>query len=174
MEYTEYEEVEQNTEFTISTDSAAEWALKKVLDAKRERERLLSLIEAEREELDRKQEKIEKKYETDTGYLLSKLNAYFDTVDRKKTKTQETYQLLSGKLVRKFAKQKLVPDKSALLEWCKQNAPECVKHTEEAMWSEIKGKFDIMGDTVICSETGELVSCVGIEETPAAFDVKGE
>ena len=158
-------------EFVITTDSEAEWALKKVLEAKRERQRLIDLIEAERAELDRKEEKIEKRYESDTGYLLSKLNAYLDTVERRKTKTQETYQLLSGKLVRKFAKLKLTPNKEALLDWCKQNAPDCVKRTEEAMWGDVKSKFAIVDGAVICTETGEFVSCVGVEEAPSTFDV---
>lgn len=163
--------MENNTSFEITDDSTAEWALKKIIEAKRERQRLLDLVDAEKQNLDIKKEQINKRYEADTGFLLSKLNTYLDTVDRKKTKTQETYQLLSGKLVRKFAKQKLVPDKEALLEWCKQNAPEYVKHTEEAMWGEVKGKFSIIDGAVICSDTGELVSCVGVEETPTTFDV---
>lgn len=168
------EVTEETEEFTITTDAEAEWALKKVLVAKRERERLLNLIDSEREELDRKQEKIERQYEANTGYLLSKLNAYLDKVERKKTKTQESYQLLSGKLVRKFSKAKLVPDEPSLLEWCRQNAPECIKQTEKPMWSEVKDKLVIVGNTVICSETGECVPCVRVEETPAVFDVKGE
>lgn len=166
--------IENDTGFEIADDSTAEWALKKVIEAKRERQRLLDLIDAEKANLDMKKEQINKRYETDAGFLLSKLNAYLDTVDRKKTKTQETYQLLSGKLVRKFAKQKLVPNKEALLEWCEQNAPEYVKHTKEAMWGEVKSKFAIVGDTVICTDTGEYVTCVGVEETPATFDVTGE
>lgn len=171
MEDREYEASEQ---FEITDDSKAEWAIKKVLEAKKERERLLQLIDAERERLDEKEEKIEKRYESDTAYLMSKLNAYLDTVERKKTKTQEAYQLLSGKLVRKFAKQKLTPDKTALLEWCKENAPEFIKHTEEAMWGEVKSKFAISGANVVCTETGECVQCVNITEEPAEFDVKGD
>lgn len=165
---------EENEQFEITDDKTAEWALKKILAAKRERARLTELIEAEREELDRKQEQIEKRYDAATAFLYSKLALYLDTVECKKTKTQETYQLLSGKLVRKFAKVKLVPDKSALLEWCKENAPDCIKHTEEAVWSEAKSKFDIVGDSVFCTETGECVDCVKIEETPMTFDVKGD
>lgn len=165
------EDFEVREQFEITDDSTAEWALKKIIEAKKERQRLLDLVDAEKQNLDIKKEQINKRYETDTGFLLSKLNTYLDTVDRKKTKTQETYQLLSGKLVRKFAKQKLVPNKEALLEWCKQNAPEYVKHTEEAMWGEVKGKFSIIDGAVICSDTGELVSCVGVEETPTTFDV---
>ena len=165
---------EVSEQFEITDDNTAEWAIQKVLEAKAEKERLLSLVEEARKELDLKQERIENRYESDTGFLLSKLNSYLDTVKCKKTKTQESYQLLSGKLVRKFAKQKLVPDKAALLEWCKQNAPDCVKHTEEAMWSEVKDKFSIFGESVVCTETGECVTCVTVAETPSTFDVKGE
>lgn len=165
------EKLETREQFEITDDSTAEWALKKVIEAKRERQRLLDLIDAEKANLETKKDQINKRYENDTGFLLSKLNVYLDTVERKKTKTQETYQLLSGKLVRKFAKQKLVPDKEGLLEWCKQNAPEYVRHTEEAMWGDVKSKFAIVGDTVICTDTGELVPCVNVEETPMAFDV---
>jgi hypothetical protein len=167
----EYEEREQ---FEITDDSTAEWALKKVLEAKRERERLLELVEKERELLDEKEKKINIRYDSSTAYLLSQLYAYFDTVAKKKTKTQESYQLLSGKLIRRFPKQKLVPDKAALLEWCKDNAPEYIKHTEEAMWGEIKSKFEIMGDVVVNSSTGEVVSCVTVAEEPSTFDVKGD
>ena len=166
--------IENNEAFEITDDAVAEWALKKVLEAKKEQNRLTELVNAERERLDLKQREIDKRYENETAFLLSKLHLYLNSVETKKTKTQETYRLLSGKLVRKFAKQKLVPDKVALLEWCKQNAPDCVKHTEEAMWSEVKGKFNIVGDSVICTDTGECVTCVGVEETPATFDVTGE
>ena len=165
------EDLEVREQFEINDDSSAEWALKKIIEAKRERQRLLDLIDVEKATLDAKKEQVNKRYETDTGFLLSKLNAYLDTVERKKTKTQETYQLLSGKLVRKFAKQKLVPNKEALLDWCKQNAPEYVKHTEEAMWGEVKGKFSIIDGVVIYSDTGELVTCVSVEESPITFDV---
>ena len=68
------EEIEtEATEFTIDTDEKAEWALKKVLAAKKEKERLTALIEAERESLDRKQEEVDKRFENDTSYMLFKL-----------------------------------------------------------------------------------------------------
>lgn len=166
--------IENNDSFEITDDALAEWALKKILEAKKEQNRLTELVNAERKMLDLKQAKIDSRYENETAFLLSKLNLYLDSVETKKTKTQETYRLLSGKLVRKFAKQKLTPNKETLLEWCKQNAPDCIKRTEEVMWSEVKGKFNIVGDAVICADTGECVTCVGIEETPATFDVTGE
>ena len=122
-------EINEET-FTIADDSTAEWALRKVLEAKAEKDRLTELVKAEAAKLKTHQELIDKKYENSTGFLMAHLFRYFNTVEHKNTKTQETYQLLSGKLV--FKKPKLEANKSedALLAWCKNNAPEYVKTSE--------------------------------------------
>ena len=122
------EEETETSDFAIETDEMAEWALKKVLAAKKEKERLSALIDTERENLDRKQEEIDKRYENDTSYLIFKLNEYFQKVEHKETKTQESYQLLSGKLVFKKPTLKMEQQKEALLEWCKVNAPEYIPY----------------------------------------------
>lgn len=170
-EFLEVEETEA-TEFTIDTDEMAEWALKKVLAAKKEKERLSALIDAERESLDRKQEEVDKRFENDTSYLLFKLKEYFETVEHKATKTQESYQLLSGKLVFKKPTTKMEQDKETLLEWCKVNAPEYVKTEQSVEWGQIKKCMQIVGDSVIYDATGEIVSGVAVSEVAGVFDVK--
>ena len=162
----------EEQEFTIDSDEMAEWALKKVLAAKREKDRLTALVDAERESLDRKQADIDKRYENDTSYLLFKLSEYFKTVEHKETKTQESYQLLSGKLVFKKPAQKLEQDKGALLEWCKENAPEYVKTEQSVEWGQIKKCMKIVGEQVIYDATGEIVQGVAVTETAGTFDVK--
>ena len=167
------EEIEtEATEFTIDTDEKAEWALKKVLAAKKEKERLTALIEAERESLDRKQEEVDKRFENDTSYMLFKLKEYFETVERKETKTQESYQLLSGKLVFKKPTQKMEQDEGTLLDWCKINAPEYVKTKQSVEWGQIKKCMRIVGDSVIYDATGEIVPGVSLTEVAGVFDVK--
>lgn len=167
------EETAEEEGFAITDDSTAEWALKKILAARREKERLTALVKAEKEELDRQQEQIDKRYEQETAYLLVKLGEYFDTVEHKKTKTQETYQLLSGKLILKKPKQVLSPDNEALLKWCKENAPDFVKVTESVAWGELKKRVMISGDSAFYAGTGEAIDCISITEEAGTFDVKG-
>lgn len=166
------EEETEASEFTIETDEMAEWALKKVLAAKKEKERLSDLVDAERKALDRKQEEIDNRYENETSYLIFKLNEYFQTVEHKETKTQESYQLLSGKLVFKKPTQKIEQNEEALLEWCKTNAPEYVVTKQSVAWGQIKKCMQIAGDAVIYGATGEIVSGVTVSETAGTFDVK--
>lgn len=162
----------EETEFTIDSDEKAEWALKKVLAAKKEKERLTALIDAERARLDSAQEGVDKRYENDTSYLLFKLGEYFKTVEHKETKTQESYQLLSGKLVFKKPTQKLEQQEEALLEWCKENAPEYVRTKQSVEWGQIKRCMKIVGESVIYDATGEIVQGVAVAETAGTFDVK--
>lgn len=166
------EEETETSDFVIESDEMAEWALKKVLAAKKEKERLSALIDAERKALDRMQEEIDQRYENDTSYLIFKLNEYFKTVEHKETKTQESYQLLSGKLVFKKPTQKMEQNEEALLEWCKANAPEYVVTKQSVAWGQIKKNMQIAGDSVIYGATGEIVSGVTITETDGSFDVK--
>ena len=174
MNQVEINEVETNeqTEFVIDTDQKAEWALKKVLEAKAEKERLTSLVNSELDLLKVKQAEIDRHYENETGYLMLKLNDYMKTVKCKETKTQATYELLSGKLVFKFAKAEL-KENPELLEWCKQNAPEYVRTKEEVMWGELKKNLDVTAEGVIIANTGEFVAGVDIQEKPGVFDIKG-
>ena len=162
----------EENEFTIDSDELAEWALKKVLAAKKEKERLTALIDAERANLDRKQDDIDKRYENETSFLLFKLGEYFKTVEHKETKTQESYQLLSGKLVYKKPTLKMEQQKEALLKWCKENAPEYVRTEQSVEWGSLKKCMKIVGESVMYDATGEIVQGIAITETAGTFDVK--
>jgi hypothetical protein len=157
--------------FVIDNDQKAEWAIKKVLEERAERDRLLELVEIEIARLEEQAEDINTRYAENTDYLMTMLNNYAQTVNCKETKTQKTYQLLSGKLVYKMPQKKLTPSES-LLEWCKANAPEYVKIEEKVAWGDIKSKMQIVEDKVIFTDTGEMLDCIGIAETEPSFDIK--
>lgn len=46
------EELEIREQFEITDDSTAEWAIKKIIEAKKERQRLLELVDAEKANLE--------------------------------------------------------------------------------------------------------------------------
>lgn len=172
MENINQVEMNEQEGFVIDTDQKAEWALKKVLEAKAERERLTSLVNSEIDLLNVRQAEIDRRYENETSYLMAMLGEYMKTVNCKATKTQATYELLSGKLVMKFPKVEL-KESPGLLEWCKQNAPEYVKTKEEVMWGELKKNLEATEEGIIMANTGEFVEGVDITEKPAVFDIKG-
>lgn len=159
--------------FRIADDSAADWAVRKINEERAELARIVALADEQIAKIMEKVAAAEKRCENGTGFLISKLAEYFETVPHKATKTQHTYRLLSGTLVKKLGSQTLKPDNEKLLDFLKTSGnTDMIKTKEEPAWGEYKKRLEIMGDSVIDKETGEIVAGVNIEEKLGSFDVK--
>lgn len=156
----------------ILNDQDAEEAVRLLLSARKEKDRLLSLVDAERARLDMQETQITEKYDGEIAYYSELLSEYFKTVDTRETKTQRSYQLLSGRLI--YKKLKTVPerDEKILLPWAKENAPEFVQVSESVRWGDIKPLLTVDGDRVVYTATGEVVEGLGVVETGGEFEVK--
>ncbi len=170
-------DIETREEFQITDDKSAEWAIKKIKAAEAEYIRLMELIQAEREELNKKAEELSNHLESETGYLKSLLFKYFETVEKKETKTQQSYKLLSGSLVFKKPQIKIVKPEDeigsqALLEYLEVNQPELIETIKKPAWGEFKKNLTITEDGVVDMATGEKLEFVQTEETAGSFDVK--
>lgn len=172
---TETEETEETREgFRVTDDKAAEWALRKILDARAERDRLNTLASDDIARLQAMIDANTKKCDEECAYFESLLREYVGTVQMKETKTQASYQLLSGKLVLKKAKQNIKRvDDAALLAWTEKNKPDLVKHTAAVNWAELKKGLEIV-DGAIVDDAGCVLDGVGLEVefVPETFEVK--
>lgn len=168
------EKVEQEQAFIIDNDQKADWALRIVADEKREYDRIHQLAETQREEIDQKEAAAERRYNQRTAYLRSLLAYYFETVPHRKTKTRESYKLLSGTLIRNLPKPKPVYEERELIQYLKDNdMTDLIKTEEKARWGELKKLLDLsQGIHPVIKDTGELVECIQIDETPAEFKVE--
>ncbi len=168
-----YEEsVEENEGFVIESDLVADWALKRIAQARKERDRLVELAEEEIKLLEDSIKRIKEKCDNDTAYLESALSKYFNKVDHKITKTKESYKLLSGSLVLKKGTIKTVYDDSELLSYLKESGQhEYVDTTEKAKWGEFKKTLNITPDGVF-TEDGEIIECIKAEVQADKFVVE--
>jgi hypothetical protein len=167
-------DIDAREEFQITDDKSAEWALKKIKAAEAEYNRLMELIQAEREELNKKAEELSDHLESETGYLKSLLFKYFETVEKKETKTQQSYKLLSGSLVFKKPQIKIVkPEETKLVEFMENNGYEKLVETKKsAKWADFKKEIEIKDGQVILDDTGEVLDWIVTEEDPGRFEVK--
>lgn len=160
--------------FVVDNDKKAEYCLKKIKAAQTEHDRLMDLVNAERDELNEKELELDRRLESETGYLKALLYNYFETVEKKETKTQQSYKLLSGSLV--FKKPMLTiqrPDDETLLKILHENAPELIETVEKPKWSEYKKQLCIVNNgTQIVDATGSYVDDIYLEETPGSFGIK--
>ena len=168
------EENEAPESFCIDNDRLAEWAIKKIKAEQAEHDRLQKLIDSEREELQKKQEEIDKQLESKTAFLKSLLYGYFETVEHKETKTQESYKLLSGSLVFKKPAVAIVkPDNDQLVAYLEKSGREDLVETKKtAAWGEYKKTLTIADDGQVVSEDGEILDFIQTEEKAGEFNVK--
>ncbi len=166
-----------NESFVIDDDKKANWALKKIKEETAEHDRLMAIITAEREELDKKAAALDTRLANNTSFLKGQLYAYFETVDRKATKTQETYKLLDGTLVYKKPSVSIAKpeDEARLIAYLEENAPEMVKTEKTAAWGDFKKGLTLTDDGMIVDQgTGEVLEFLTTQETAGKFDVKVE
>ena len=143
--------------FRITDDGMAEWAVRKISEAKAEKAKMQKYYAGQMRAIEERCGKTEAFF---TGALME----YFNSVPRRATKTGiEKYALPSGELVRRPAGIEYRRDEDALLNWCKSEHPEFVKVKESASWSEIKAYM---------KETGEVPKGVTAEEKEPEFEVK--
>lgn len=167
------EEMMDDEGFSIKDDRTAEWALKKIREAKDEADRIAADCEDEISYYQAVQTAAEKKYESSTGFLKGKLLEYFGSVNHQETKTQESYKLPSGQLVMKKARLGLEHDDEKLIGFMKANGyGEYVKVTEKPAWEDFKKTLTVVDGAVINKETGEVIEGVTVVEKPESFEVK--
>lgn len=143
--------------FRISDDQKAEWALKKIKEAKEE----LAKWEAF---YNQKLEAIRKDTQNTIDYMTFLLQQYFDTQEHRVTKTGiEKYALPSGELIRKPGGIDYESNDEALLAWCEKNLPAAIKVTRKTGWADVKNYI---------KETGEIPDGVTVVETDPVFQVK--
>lgn len=177
MEYTELMtyllgETETKPEWTIDSDSKADWAVEKVMEAIAERDRLVKIADERIRELQAQKVALAEKADRSTQYLTSKLYDYFQQVQPSSvTKTQTTYKLLSGKLVQKKQQPEYERDEEKLLAWARDFAPAYVQTKESVAWGELKKATALNGETVVLADTGEVVPGVIAKSRPDKFEV---
>ena len=152
-------------EFVIDTDAKAEWALKKIAEARSDRDAWVKWYEDKIAEI---------KAQTDfnTMNLERMLADYFATVPHKKTKTQESYSLPGGKLVMKLQNPEFKRDDKTVIEWLKANQfTDFVKVEEKLSWADLKAATAIFEGHIV-TEDGEIVPGVDVIEREPKFVVE--
>lgn len=163
---------EEQEKFSIDSVEKANWAIRKLKEAKQRRDLYNEAAKDEIERIKFNMERWNEKCDQESLPLLSALDQFLDTVPAKKGKTQISLELPAGKIVRKLPTQEYVRDELALVLWLQENAPDKVKTEAKAKWSELKKELEIQNGQVVWVTTGEVLTCVKVEERPGTVEVK--
>lgn len=163
-------ETQENQSFQIDSDEKADWAVGKIAEEARERDRIISLAKQKIEHYTSVINDANARYDARTAFLRNSLLDYMGHVRTKETLSKRSYRLLSGTLVWKKEKQTMEPDREALVK--RLAGTEYVKTKTDVDWAAYKKRLIFAGDLVIDSETGEVVEEVKVETKPGEFVVE--
>lgn len=144
----------QDTPFTVDNDQKAEWAARKIREARQDTQKWTEYYERQLSAIRRANEETE-------AYFAALLADYFDTVPHKATKTQESYSLPSCKLVLKAQQPEFNRDEAVLCDYLdKKGRDDLVRITRRADWAALKKTLKVMEDGTCVDADGEVVEGV--------------
>lgn len=160
-------EEEEPSVFAITDDKLAEWAVRKIVEARNDTEKWRDHFAAQLAAIEKRNQQTE-------TYLTYKLSEYFVTVPHKETKTQAKYSLPSADLICKQQPPEIIKDDNRLLTFFDENGMgDYVKTIRKPDWAAYKKACTIQPDgTIADKETGMIVDGVMAETRPDKFEVR--
>lgn len=144
----------QDTPFVVDNDQKAEWAARKIREARQDTQKWTEYYERQLSAIRRANEDTE-------AYFAALLADYFETVPHKATKTQESYSLPSCKLVLKAQQPEFNRDEAVLCDYLdKKGRDDLVRITRRADWAALKKTLKVMEDGTCVDADGEVVEGV--------------
>lgn len=156
----------QDTPFIVDNDQKAEWAARKIREARQDTQKWTEYYERQLSAIRRANEDTE-------AYFAALLADYFGTVPHKATKTQESYSLPSCKLVLKAQQPEFNRDEAVLCDYLdKKGRDDLVKITRRADWAALKKTLKVMEDGTCVDADGEVVEGVQAFSRQPEFKVE--
>ena len=156
----------QDTPFIVDNDQKAEWAARKIREARQDTQKWTEYYERQLSAIRRANEETE-------AYFAAMLADYFGTVPHKATKTQESYSLPSCKLVLKAQQPEFNRDEAVLCDYLdKKGRDDLVKITRRADWAALKKTIKVMEDGTCVDANGEVVEGVQAFSRQPEFKVE--
>ena len=156
----------QDTPFTVDNDQKAEWAARKIREARQDTKAWTEYYEQQLSAIRRANEETE-------AYFAALLADYFETVPHKATKTQESYSLPSCKLGLKAQQPEFNRDEAVLCDYLdKKGRDDLVKITRRADWAALKKTLKVMEDGTCVDADGEVVEGVQAFSRQPEFKVE--
>jgi len=174
LRYVEEQMEAHDDGFKIDDDNKAEWAVRKIRQARENIERRKAFVQAEIERLQAWQQMMDERDQATIDRMTGLLQPYFEAL-RPSLGKRKSYSLPSGVLQVRTAQVSYARDEEQLLPYARQIG--LVKVKESVDWAELKKRLkpagERPGDPVVDAETGEIVPGVTVQEPEReVFSVK--
>lgn len=157
----------------IDSPKAAEWAIRKIKEARAQRDRVIEAADGIIAEEEAAKEAADRRCQQTEDFFTEKLRRWFeDQEDKRETKSAYMVDLPSGKLTAaKAGKVEYTRDPEKLIPFLHATMPEMIRMKEDVDWAELKKHLQVVGGLPVL-DTGEIVDGITVEEKPPEFKVK--
>lgn len=159
--------IENSEVFRLTDDQSAEWAVRKIREARRDTEQWEAHFAGQ-------MERIRKANEETEAYFTTLLAEWFAIQPKRETRTQAKYSLPGADLVRRKQQPEYIKDDKILAAFLHtSDMDEFVELVPKPKWAELKKRCAIGPDGVVVdTENGVVLEGVRAEERPDKFEVK--
>jgi phage host-nuclease inhibitor protein Gam len=170
-------EIEAQERFRITNDSQANWALRKIADARKKLARDQETAKAEIERIQQWLKMSESEAARTEERMTALLHEYYAPQFQTDPKTK-TYKLPSGKVQWWAQQPQFNRDDATLLEFLKsREMTDFIETKETPKWGELKKQIQVVGEHVVIKDgkmEGEIIDGVEVVERPPTFRVVTE
>ena len=157
----------------IDSPKAAEWTIRKIKEARAQRDRLIEAADGIIAEEEAAKEAAKKRCQQTEDFFTEKLRRWFDGEEKRETKTAYMVDLPSGKLTAaKEGKVEFIRDDDKLQQYLLGSMPEMLKVKTTVDWAELKKHITVADGMAVLDSTGEIVDGITVEQQPPEFKVK--
>lgn len=171
QDYLEQQEQTERESFTVTDDQQANWALRKIKQAQQKQEANNALALAEINKIEEWNKSENEKAQTDIDYFQGLLAGYA-LQKRNEDPKFKSLKLPNGRI--RFTKQQpqwKYDDETVLQALKDAELNDFIQVTETPKKADIKKVFNVVGDSVINPDTGEIIEGITIEEREDKFGV---
>lgn len=157
--------------FKVTDDATATWAMRKLSAVQQKVDEAKAIYASEVARLDQWLADVTSDYQRSVDYFTALLTEY--AIHERDAHDRKTVKLPHGEVKSRASAAKVVVDDLDLfVKWAEANGvAQVVRVKKEAAASEFASVFDIAGDKVLVSETGEVVEGVSVKPASVSFSV---
>lgn len=167
-------EIEAQERFRITNDSQANWALRKIADARKKLARDQETAKAEIERIQQWLKMSESEAARTEERMTALLHEYYAPQFQTDPKTK-TYRLPSGKVQWRAQQPQFNRDDASLLAFLKsREMTDFIETKETPKWGELKKRVQVVGEHVVVKDgkmAGEIIDGVEVVHRPPTFRV---
>lgn len=160
--------------FVITDDTRADWALRKIAQARQNIVKRAEFVAGEALRLRNWQQAADKRDQDTIDFMESLLRQYFESLRQSGALgKRKSYTLPHGALKVRTKGIQFARDEQAMLKWAAEHRPEVIEHKPALRWGELKKDVEVLDGAIVHRGTGRVMDGIKMLDETTGVDADG-